>query len=240
MPLCCELSPQCFEQLIEWPAASSTPSCHSHSSLFAAHYACNMLEKPVQTVSSSGSPLCWTLYEKALRRSADFSLLTSAQTLLWAAERHNLNSSRCLFSLYACLSLSLSVFGHLDSAQFLWHPDQICCPLNFLRTMSKCCTQTPVSKSTFMANGGLESLYRSKLDLRRREWNCQVWTEHAPLNIIYCGGGGLHADGTGVTPGKHCGQILCDVSKCFRKERGAKKIWSCENCGDNGFEGKMK
>lgn len=44
-------------------------------------------------------------------------------------------------------------------------------------------------------------------------------TEHNILGEVL--GGGAHTDGPGVTLGKHYGQILSDVSKCFKEWKGA-------------------
>lgn len=73
------------EQLIEWPAASSNPLM----SLPQFSVRCSLHSQHAgKACPNCLSPLCWALYKKALRRREDFSLLTSAPSLLWTAERH--------------------------------------------------------------------------------------------------------------------------------------------------------
>lgn len=109
------------EQLLEWPPAFSAPSCHFHSSLFAAHYTCNMLENLSKLSHHMAVHFGKAFIRRLWEAETIFSLLTSAETLLWTTELHSLNMSEktksartsSLYKYFLSRSFGLSLFGQL-------------------------------------------------------------------------------------------------------------------------------
>lgn len=183
------------------PPAFWTTSFQQFCSLFAAQYTSNILEKPVQTVSYSVWPLSWTLYGEALGRRELFTSVTSAESVSCAAEHHSLNMSVRKCKIWMDSFVLFCHFKHNSPLRFsLWSswfctilltsPSKFSDPSPpfpiFPTAMSKCCTQTPVSKSAFMVKGGLKitALKLTRLEMTRVKLPALNWARSTEHNIL--------------------------------------------------------
>lgn len=138
-------------KLIGWPHTSSTysaPSCHFHSLSICCSLRFQHAGKACPNCLILWQPTLVNTLRKGFEKERRLFLINFCwdSLTLWCVEHVSVESSnmdgllRSLLSPWTCLPLSLvlslslysdSLFGHLDSAQFLWHPPPILLPPHF-------------------------------------------------------------------------------------------------------------